>query len=122
MTEVKIDATNQVLGRLATQIAILLRDKNKPSFEYNILPQTKVIVVNTDKLKFTGKKLKNKIYYRYTGYPGGIKAESLEKVVKKDSRKLVKQTVLAMLPKNRLRSKIIKNLEIYKNDSKKTNN
>ena len=117
MNEVKLDATNQILGRLATQIATLLRDKNKPSFEHNILPQTKVIVVNADKLKFTGKKLKNKIYYRYTGYPGGIKAESLEKVVKKDSRKLVKQTVLAMLPKNRLRSKIIKNLEIYKNSN-----
>ena len=109
----KLDATNQSLGRLASKIAILLRGKDQPNFEHHIMPtNTTVEVTNIKKLKFTGNKLENKTYYRYSGYPGGIYARNLGEVFEKTPDKLLRMTVLAMLPKNRMRSKIIKNLKI----------
>ncbi len=106
----KIDASGESLGRLASKIAILLRGKDQPNFQHNIMPDTKVEVINLKKLKFTGNKLENKIYYRYSGYPGGIYARNLSESFARDPEKLLKTTVLAMLPKNRMRSKIIRNL------------
>ena len=110
--EHKIDATNQVFGRLASQIAILLRSKNNPNYQHNIMPNEKVTVVNVKKIKFTGKKLDQKIYYRYSGYPGGIKDNSLRTLFTKNPNKVLRSTIYHMLPKNKLRSKIIKNLII----------
>ena len=108
----KIDATNQSLGRLASKIAILLRGKDQPDFQHHIQSDAIVEVTNIKKLKFTGSKLENKTYYRYSGYPGGIYARKLGEVFEKTPDKLLRTTVLAMLPKNRMRTKIIKNLKI----------
>jgi len=114
--EYKIDATGKVLGRLATEIAVLLRGKNTASWLPYITPQNQVIVFNVEKIKFTGKKLKQKMYYRHSGYPGGLKEESLEKLFARDPREVLKLAVYGMLPKNRTRDKIIKNLKIYKKE------
>ncbi|MEK7151203.1 MAG: 50S ribosomal protein L13 [Patescibacteria group bacterium] len=107
-----IDATNQPLGRLASKVALILRGKNLPTFQPNIMPQEKVIVDNITKIKFTGKKIDQKIYYHYSGYPGGMKARKLKNVFEKDPGKIFKLAVYRMLAPNRLRAKIIKNLEI----------
>jgi len=114
--EYKIDAAGKVLGRLATEVAVLLRGKNTASWLPYITPQNQVIVFNVEKLKFTGKKLKQKMYYRHSGYPGGLKEESLEKLFARDAREVLKLAVYGMLPKNRTRDKIIKNLKIFKKE------
>jgi len=107
-----IDATNQPLGRLASRIAVLLRGKDVPTFKPNVAPGTKVRVTNVRSLKFTGNKLQNKIYYRYSGYPGGIYSRTLAESFEKSPEDVLRMTVFNMLPKNRMRHKIIKNLEI----------
>ena len=112
----KIDATNKVLGRLASKIAILLQGKHKPNFVPYLNTGDKVIVTNTDKMKITGKKLKRKVYYRHSGYPGGLKKITLEELMKKDSREVLKKAVWGMLPKNKLRKQRIKNLKLYKGE------
>lgn len=76
----QIDATNQSLGRLASQIAVILRGKTTPDYRPNVMPQEKVVVSNSDKIKFTGKKLDQKIYYHYSGYPGGMKKKTRNNV------------------------------------------
>ena len=108
----KIDATNESLGRLASKIAVLLRGKDDPKFQPHILSGAKVHGSNVGKIKYTGNKLENKIYYRYSGYPGGIYSRKLSEMVAKDPGKVLRSTVYSMLPKNRMRDKIIKNLEI----------
>lgn len=108
----QIDATNQIFGRLASQIALILRGKTKASFDPAKLPQEKVTVSNIKNLRFSGKKFSQKVYHHYSGYPGGLKTRFLEKEWPKDPAKIFKKTVYEMLPKNRLRSKIIKNLTI----------
>ena len=110
--EHKIDASNQAFGRLASRIAHVLRGKNSPNFTPNILPQEKVIVENISKISFSGKKLDKKKYYRHSKYPGSIKMATLRERWDKDPREVFKKTVFDMLPKNRMRSKIIKNLII----------
>ena len=112
----KIDATNKVLGRLASKIAILLQGKHKPNFVPYLNTGDKVIVTNTDKIKITGKKLKKKVYYRHSGYPGGLKKITLEELMKRDSREVLKKAVWGMLPKNKLRKQRIKNLKLYKGE------
>ncbi len=109
---IDIDATNQSMGRLASKIAVLLRGKDQPDFQHHIEPDVKIRVTNVKKLKFTGAKLKDKTYYRYSGHPGGIYSRQLSEVFEKTPEKLLKMTVFAMLPKNRMRHKIIKNLDI----------
>jgi len=109
----KIDATNKKLGRLASQIAVFLRGKNQPDFLPYKLSDNKVIVFNTAKIIITGKKFENKKYYRYSGYPGGIKEISFEDLFKKDPNEPLRRAVYGMLPKNKLRDKIIKNLKLY---------
>ncbi len=106
-----IDATGKVLGRLASQIAILLRGKHKPNFDPSKDMGDIVVVKNVDKMKFTGKKLKKKIYRWHSGYIGGLKERTLEEMLKKDPRKVLKLAVLGMLPKNRLRKRMIKRLK-----------
>ena len=112
----KIDATNKVLGRLASKIAILLQGKHKPNFVPYLNTGDKVIVTNTDKIKITGKKLKKKVYYHHSGYPGGLKKITLEELMKRDSREVLRKAVWGMLPKNKLRKQRIKNLKLYKGE------
>lgn len=111
-----IDAKNKILGRLATEIAVLLRGKHKPEFEAYIDRGDEVTVINTDKIKVTGNKFKDKVYYRHSGYPGGLRSETFEKAMTKDSREVVRKAVFGMLPKNKLRKQIIKKLELYKEE------
>ncbi len=111
------DASEKSFGRLASEIAILLRGKNKVDFTPHIDGGDCVVVINSDNLKFTGAKDKIKIYHRYTGYPGGIRSITLGDQIAKDSRKVIKMAVYGMLPKNKLRSQMIKRLWIYKNDN-----
>ncbi len=108
----KIDATNQPLGRLASKIAFILIGKNNPTYKPNAMPEEIVTVENIKALKFTGKKADQKIYYHYSGFPGGMKARVLNKVFDKNPKRVLWMAVFNMLPVNRLRSRIIKNLEI----------
>lgn len=107
----KIDASGQVLGRLATQIAVLLRGKNRVDFAPNREPNVLVKVFNIDKIKLTGRKESKKIYYRHSGYPGGLKLQTYRELFKKNPGEVVRRAVLGMLPKNKLRSIMIKNLK-----------
>ncbi len=108
-----LDATGKSLGRLATEIATLLRGKNRPEFMPNIYFGDKVVVNNVSKMKITGNKWNDKKYYRYSGYPGGLKEEKMKEVVsKKGYGEILKKAVWNMLPKNKLRQKMIKGLII----------
>lgn len=107
-----IDATDQPLGRLASRIAVILRGKNRPSYKPNEMPIEKVIIENIGKIKFTGKKSSQKIYRHYSGYPSGMKERKLGDYFAKNPKKVLQLAVLRMLAYNRLRSKIMKNLEI----------
>ena len=107
----RIDATNQILGRLATKIATILMEKNKP-FYVPYKKQSKLIIVkNVKKIKISGKKLSKKVYYRHTGYPGKLKKIKISEIFKKKPEKILKNTILGMLPKNKLRAKMIKQVK-----------
>jgi len=108
------DAKDAVLGRLAVKIANRLRGKNKPQFTPHSDTGDFIIVINADKVKLTGKKLDNKIYYSHSGYPGGIKAETARERLNKKPEKILFSAVWGMLPKGRLGRAIIKKLKIYK--------
>lgn len=107
----KIDATNKFLGRLASEIAVILQGKNKASFRPERVTDEIVEVKNIDKIKISGKKSKQKIYYRYSGYPGGIKKISFEDLFKKNPPEVLKKAVYGMLPKNKLRKPRMKKLK-----------
>ncbi|UZE93164.1 MAG: 50S ribosomal protein L13 [Candidatus Nealsonbacteria bacterium] len=109
-----IDAEDKVLGRLASKVAILLRGKQKPDFvPYKDMGDI-VIVKNVEKLKITGRKMEQKKYYRYSGYPGGLKEIPLKRLFKTKPEEVLKKAVYGMLPKNKLRSKQIKRLRFEK--------
>ncbi len=108
------DAEGQTLGRLATRIAVTLRGKHKPTFTPHIDTGDFVIVVNAEKVKLSGRKLKDKFYYHHTGYPGGIKAVRAEKLLDEKPTELIRLAVKRMLPKNALNRKIlVKKLKLY---------
>lgn len=109
-----VDATDQVLGRLATRIAIYIRGKHKPQFTPNADVGDFVIVVNADKVKFSGNKLEDKVYYRHTGYPGGIRAETAKKRLESKPELIIERAVKGMLPKNRLGRALARKLKVYK--------
>ena len=111
-----IDASGQVLGRLATQIAVILRGKQKIGWLPHLEPKNKAVVFNTDKIKVTGKKMKQKLYIHHTGYLGSLKKESLAAAFERDSRVVLREAVYGMLPKNKTRDKTIKNLKLYKGE------
>lgn len=113
---VKIDAANKILGRLASEIAVILRGKNKVDFQPYLDKGDVVEVTNTDKIKVTGKKMDKKIYYKHTGYLGHLKMKKMSEIFQKDSREMLKRAVYGMLPKNKLRAKMIKKLKLYKNE------
>lgn len=106
-----IDATNQVLGRLASKIALLLRGKHKPNFDPSKDEGDFVIVKNVDKIKVTGKKMEKKKYFWHSGYPGGLKVRTLKELFAKDPKEVLRIAVLGMLPKNKLRKRMIKRLK-----------
>jgi len=108
----QIDAANQIFGRLASKVAMILRGKTKASFDPAVMPKEKVTVFNIKQLRFSGKKMSQKEYNHYSGYPGGIRTRYLEEEWVKNPSKIFKMTVYNMLPQNRLRDKIIKNLII----------
>lgn len=110
------DAKKETIGRMSTKIATILRGKNKVDFTPNIDAGDFVVVINSDEAKFTGAKADGKIYYRFSGYPGGITATKLADQIEKDSRKVIGHAVYRMLPKNKLRDRMIKRLLIYKDD------
>jgi large subunit ribosomal protein L13 len=111
-----IDMDGFVLGRAATRIASLLIGKGKVDAVPNMDCGDFVIVLNSEKLKVTGKKLEKKMYYRHTGFPKGFREEKLKDVMKKDSRRVVHAAVKNMLPNNKLRAKMITRLFIFKDD------
>ncbi len=108
-----IDATDQVLGRLASKVAKVLRGKNKPNFTPNVDCGDNVVVINADKIRLTGNKIEGKVIYSYSGYPGGRHDKTAGEILAKDSRKLIEHSVKGMLPKNRLGAKILRNLYVY---------
>jgi large subunit ribosomal protein L13 len=108
------DAKDAVLGRLAVKIANRLRGKNKPIFTPNCDTGDFIIVVNAEKVKLTGKKLDNKIYYSHSGYPGGIKAETARDRLSRCPEKVITEAVWGMIPKGRLGRAIIKKLKVYR--------
>jgi large subunit ribosomal protein L13 len=108
-----VDVENQVLGRVATQIANVLRGKNKPTYTPSVDTGDFVVVVNAAKIALTGNKLSDKTYYSHSGYPGGIKSISAGKLLEKKSEDLIRKAVKGMLPKNKLASLMLKKLKIY---------
>ena len=108
-----IDATDQVLGRLASKVAKVIRGKNKPNFTPNVDCGDNVVIVNADKIRLTGNKLEGKVIFSYSGYPGGRHDKPAGEILAKDSRKLIEHAVKGMLPKNRLGAKLLKNLHVY---------
>lgn len=110
-----VDANGLVLGRMATEIAKLLRGKHKPTYTPNMDCGDDIIVINAEKVKLTGKKDANKIYYRHTGYPGGLKSQKASDILEgKNPEKVVKLAIKRMIPNNPLGRKQLKNLKVYK--------
>jgi large subunit ribosomal protein L13 len=108
-----VDAQGQTLGRLATRVATVLRGKHKPIYTPHVDCGDYVIVVNADKISVTGQKLDQKIYYRHSGYPGGLKQISLRGQLEKHPKRVIEAAVRGMLPKNRLGRKMFKKLKVY---------
>ena len=107
----KIDATGKIAGRLASEIAVLLQGKNKTYYQLNIDSGDFVEVANVSAMKFSGKKLDTKVYYRNTGYPGGIRTKKLKDMMANEPNQVLRTMVYDMLPKNRLREEMIKRLK-----------
>jgi large subunit ribosomal protein L13 len=108
-----VDAQGATLGRLATQIATLLRGKHKPIYTPHVDCGDYVIVVNADKINVTGQKLDDKMYYRHSGYPGGLKQVTLRRQLQTYPERVIEAAVRGMLPKNRLGRKMFKKLKVY---------
>ena len=110
---VLVDATDVVLGRLASKVAKILRGKNKPSFTPHVDCGDNVVIINAEKVRLTGNKLNDKIYLSYSGYPGGQRVQTPAELLSKYPERLIEKAVKGMLPKNRLGSKIYGNLKVY---------
>ncbi len=108
-----IDASDKVLGRLATQVAGLLMGKHKPIFSRNLDTGDFVVIINAAKVRVTGNKAEQKLYYRHSGYPGGLKSISLEKMMQTDPTRVIEYAVKGMLPHNRLGAQMMKKLKVY---------
>lgn len=111
-----IDAKGAVLGRLATTIAARLRGKHNPLFTPHVDTGDSVIVINASKVVLTGRKMKQKVYYRHSGYIGGIKSITAEKLMEKQPEDLIRFAVKGMLPRNRLGTKLFRKLKVYPGD------
>lgn len=113
------DANGKILGRMSTEIALILRGKNKVDFTPNVDGGDFVVVINSDKIAVTGKKMDDKIYHRFSGYPGGITSVKLKEQLAKDSRKIIEHSIYNMLAKNKLKKKMMTRLLIYKDEKHK---
>ena len=112
-----VDATDEILGRLATRIANLLMGKHKPMFCRNMDVGDFVVVINAVKIRVTGNKAKQKLYHRHSGYPGGLKSITLEKMMETHPTRVTEHAVKGMLPKNRLNARMMKRLRVYAGDT-----
>ncbi len=110
---VLVDAEGKVLGRMATEIAAILRGKTKPTYTPHMDSGDFVVVINAEKVALTGRKWFQKMYYHHSGYPGGIKSITAEKLRQKRPEEIIRKAVWGMLPKNRLGRKLIKKLKVY---------
>ena len=110
---VVIDARDQVLGRLATRVAHILRGKNKAVFTNHVDTGDFVVIVNAGKVRLTGNKLDQKVYYRHSGFPGGIKGMTAREMLVRKPEEVIKTAVKGMLPKNRLGARMIRKLKVY---------
>ena len=108
-----VDAEGKTLGRLATQIATILKGKHKPIYSPHLDVGDYVIVINAEKVRVTGRKLEQKFYYRHSGYPAGLKSVSLKDQLSRHPTRVLEAAVRGMLPKNRLGRRMIKKLKIY---------
>ncbi|MEN3045004.1 MAG: 50S ribosomal protein L13 [Candidatus Hydrothermales bacterium] len=108
-----VDLSGKVLGRAASRISMILMGKRKPLYSPHLDVGDFVVAINAEKIKVTGKKLKDKIYYHHSGYPGGIKAQKMKELLNKNPEKIIKLAVKRMLPKNKLGKKLIKRLKVY---------
>lgn len=113
-----IDANGKILGRLATEIATILMGKKKPEFVPYLDTGDFVVVTNASKIKVTGKKMKNKVYTRHSGYPGGLTVETLDKMLVRKPEFVIEHAVKGMLPHNRLGSQMIKKLKVFEGEAK----
>jgi large subunit ribosomal protein L13 len=109
-----VDASGRTLGRLASEIAARLRGKHKPEFTPHVDTGDYIVVVNASKIRVTGNKLKDKIYYHHTGYIGNLKSISLEKLLEKSPEQVITKAVKGMLPKNKLGAAMIKKLRVFR--------
>jgi len=109
-----VNAEGKILGRLATEVAVLLRGKNKPEFADFMDCGDYVVVINAEKIKVSGRKVENKIYYSHSGYPGGIKEKSLGELIKNKPEEVIKKAVWGMIPKNKLGRSVYKKLKVYR--------
>ncbi|HLL96103.1 MAG TPA: 50S ribosomal protein L13 [Spirosoma sp.] len=114
---VVVDAQGEVLGRLASQIAALIRGKHKTNFTPHVDCGDNVIVINAEKIRFTGKKMTDKIYIRHTGYPGGQRFTTPRLLLEKHPERIIEHAVKGMLPKNRLGRRLFTNLHVYTGDN-----
>ncbi len=112
-----VDASDKILGKLATQVASLLMGKHKPKFSRHLDTGDYVVVINAEKVRVSGNKVKQKLYYRHSGYPGGLKSESLERMLETHPTRAIEHAVKGMLPHNRLGAKMIKKLRVYVGDT-----
>jgi len=109
-----VDATNQVLGRLATKVARMLMGKDNPSFTPYLDSGDHVVVINADKIRMTGNKVEQKVYYSHSGYPGGLKEVPAKRLRVAKADWMIREAVLGMLPKNKLRARRAKKLRVYR--------
>ncbi len=108
-----VDATDKVLGRLASEIALRLRGKHKPEYTPHVDTGDYIVVVNAEKVHVTGRKASNKMYHRHTGYPGGLKSETFDKLVSKAPERVIETAVKDMLPKGPLGRSMYRKLKVY---------
>lgn len=108
-----VDAQGQTLGRLASHVAQLLRGKHQPAFTPHLDLGDHVVVVNARQVAVTGAKLEQKMYYRHSGYPGGLREETLARVLDRDPERVIREAVRGMLPRNRLGRRMLKKLKVY---------
>lgn len=109
-----VDADGKVLGRLATQVAVLLRGKHKPQFADFVDTGDFVVVVNAEKISVTGRKTEEKVYYSHSQYPGGLKTKALKDVLEKEPEEAIRKAVRGMIPKNKLGRQVFKKLKVYR--------
>lgn len=108
-----VDATDLVVGRLAAKLAVVLMGKNQPDYTPHVASGNNVVVINAEKIRYTGKKWSDKVYTKYTGYPNGIKRVTAEQLRDKSPETIIELAVKRMLPKNKLANKLLKQLKVY---------